>query len=627
MSQFIGLMNKKDIPILMYHDISENGDEWSVSPREFEEQLTYLISQGYTFITIEDLYNSKENSELKKSVAITFDDGYAGVYTWGVKLLSKYNAKGTAYILTDYVGKPNFLSWEQIKEISQQISIQSHGRLHRNLVKLDNVALDNEIEGSRRIILERVGLRADHFSYPFGKYDLDVLNRVRKVYKSAVTADQTFSKKELLLGRIWVQSKTSLEEFSKLLKRPTLSFLILTKNNEKTISRSVESISELADEIIIVDNGSTDNTLDILKKYKMKVIQNTWKDDFSQARNKGIEEAESDWIFCLDADETISYLDGQGLLELIGKMNFDGFIFQTRNYTNDSSILGFISNKGEYKEEQGKGHIVSSKVRLFKNFKGYNFKGKVHELIDTSINEKGGIIAVTDIPVHHFGMMDLSIVSEKTRYYLQLEEKKIKEEPTVKSFFEMGIQFKNQGLYEKAEGFLQNAHELEPKNKLISLNLAFLKRKINKFDEAIALLQPFSVEEDEAVHYSLGLCYLKKNNLNEAKEEFLKAKNVNAHNPRTLSNLGVIYQKLGDYRESINHFLESLKRDSSDPKTFFNLGICYEEKGLLSDAIRAYSVAASLNHSKKEEIEAKISELKQLYSSPSKIEFTFGSKY
>ena len=77
----------------------------------------------------------------------------------------------------------------------------------------------------------------------------------------------------------------------------------IVKNEEKNLSRSIESLKTAVDEIVVVDTGSTDKTIEIAKSYDAKVIETTWNDDFSTPRNLAIENASGDWIVFIDADE------------------------------------------------------------------------------------------------------------------------------------------------------------------------------------------------------------------------------------------------------------------------------------------------------------------------------------
>ena len=85
----------------------------------------------------------------------------------------------------------------------------------------------------------------------------------------------------------------------------TLSLCMIVKNEESCLDRCLKSVSTFVDEIIIVDTGSTDNTIDIARRYIARVFEIPWEDDFAAARNISLQYAEKDWILILDADEEI----------------------------------------------------------------------------------------------------------------------------------------------------------------------------------------------------------------------------------------------------------------------------------------------------------------------------------
>jgi glycosyltransferase involved in cell wall biosynthesis len=90
---------------------------------------------------------------------------------------------------------------------------------------------------------------------------------------------------------------------------PQLSLCILTFNEEKFLSRCLDSMKGIADEIIVLDSGSTDKTLEIAKKFRAKIYKHKWPDDYAKARNRCISHAIKGWILVLDPDETISRKD------------------------------------------------------------------------------------------------------------------------------------------------------------------------------------------------------------------------------------------------------------------------------------------------------------------------------
>src|SRR5436190_22371274 len=85
-----------------------------------------------------------------------------------------------------------------------------------------------------------------------------------------------------------------------------LSLCMIVKNESKHLANCLESVDGVVDEIIIVDTGSTDNTIEIAEKYGAKVFHYKWHDDFGAARNEALKYASGDWVLVLDADEVLS---------------------------------------------------------------------------------------------------------------------------------------------------------------------------------------------------------------------------------------------------------------------------------------------------------------------------------
>ena len=86
-------------------------------------------------------------------------------------------------------------------------------------------------------------------------------------------------------------------------KEPTLSVCMIVKDEEETLPICLKSIKDIADEIIVVDTGSKDKTVEVAKSFGAKVYFFKWINDFSAARNESLKYATSDWLLVLDADE------------------------------------------------------------------------------------------------------------------------------------------------------------------------------------------------------------------------------------------------------------------------------------------------------------------------------------
>lgn len=96
----------------------------------------------------------------------------------------------------------------------------------------------------------------------------------------------------------------------------TVSLCMIVKNEEKVLGRCLDSAKEIADEIIIVDTGSTDRTKEIAAEYTEKIYDFEWNDDFSAARNESFRKATMDYCMWLDADDVIPEREQQKIKKL-----------------------------------------------------------------------------------------------------------------------------------------------------------------------------------------------------------------------------------------------------------------------------------------------------------------------
>ncbi|MGH9426892.1 MAG: glycosyltransferase family 2 protein, partial [Terriglobia bacterium] len=94
-------------------------------------------------------------------------------------------------------------------------------------------------------------------------------------------------------------------------RRPKLSLCMIVKNEQRWLEDCLNSVKELVDEMIIVDTGSRDNTVEIAQRFGARLFDHPWSGDFSEARNHSLGSATGDWILVLDADEKLAQRDAK----------------------------------------------------------------------------------------------------------------------------------------------------------------------------------------------------------------------------------------------------------------------------------------------------------------------------
>lgn len=222
--------------------------------------------------------------------------------------------------------------------------------------------------------------------------------------------------------------------------KKTISLCMIVKNEEEWIESCLQSVKGIVNEMIVVDTGSTDRTKEKIRKMGAVVIDYPWDDDFSKARNVGLEHASGQWILVLDADEKIQNIDLDLLNEMVENRNMDGYYLKMRNY------YGVSSETNDY--------VVDTVCRLFRNLPHIRFSGMIHEDVTQSIIEKGTEtrIGFTDICIHHYGYLDNVIVNKrKNERNLGLIKKALIQDPSDPyMFYALGTEYFQQGKFHQA---------------------------------------------------------------------------------------------------------------------------------------------------------------------------------
>lgn len=325
-----------------------------------------------------------------------------------------------------------------------------------------------------------------------------------------------------------------------------LSLCMIAKDEAHCIADCLNSVRQIVSEIVLVDTGSTDQTVQIATKLGAKVFHLPWEDDFAKARNFSLRFASGDWILVLDADERISPRD-LGMFPELMKDRKICWEFLQRHYSEDMRISDYQPCKGEDPEmEQGyPGYFESGLVRLFPNRLGIEYRGRVHELAEHSINEKKELkILRTKVRIHHYGHTRAAKeLKKKGKLYTPLGEKKVREQPSDwKGFFELGVEHNNNGQLQASELALVRSLQLNPLYLDTWVNLGYVQCELKKYDEAIASLRralELQPSSEEAL-LNMGVVYLRIDRWREAEELFRQAVKIKPDYVNALNNLATV---------------------------------------------------------------------------------------
>ncbi|SHG77945.1 glycosyltransferase [Desulforamulus hydrothermalis] len=217
-----------------------------------------------------------------------------------------------------------------------------------------------------------------------------------------------------------------------------LSLCMIVRNEEKNLPKCIHSVKNLVDEIILVDTGSRDRTIEIGRNLGAKVFSLPWTGDFARARNFSLVQATKTWILVLDADETLRSHEHSLIKELIsGNLPCEGFYLKLVNY--------FSNYPDDY--------TIDAVCRLFKNKPQYRFSGSVHESIAPSIINYQGNSCIRPVEVHidHRGYLNQSLLKQKSARNINILDLEAANNPTdAYNLYAMGTELFQQGNYEDA---------------------------------------------------------------------------------------------------------------------------------------------------------------------------------
>ena len=206
---------KKPVPVLMYHRVNQPDPQSSliVSPLDFGKQIGWLESNRFNFLSLDQIVDCRGVCSVGEPVvAITFDDGFRDNYENAFSLLSQRRRPAALFVIVDWVGRKDFLTWPEIRELADYgVTIGSHSLSHRWLPDIQNDReLEAEITESKKRIEDAIGREVRHFSYPVGGTDNRVKEFVKKAgYRSAwiaggkvrnLTGDPLFSLRRTKVG-------------------------------------------------------------------------------------------------------------------------------------------------------------------------------------------------------------------------------------------------------------------------------------------------------------------------------------------------------------------------------------------------------------------------------------------
>lgn len=338
-----------------------------------------------------------------------------------------------------------------------------------------------------------------------------------------------------------------------------LSLCMIVKDEEEALPRCLRSVQGVADEIVIVDTGSTDRTVEIAESFGAKVIHEAWTGDFAKHRNTSIDAATGDWLLILDADEEL--VDGAALRPLLDDPDIEGYSLREVNF------IG---------QEAGLEAVVNAAFRVFRNRPEYRYDGALHEQIQGKVDPHGGSCTrFVGIEILHYGYLDHTTEARKKKdrnMRIVLDEVERKPDDAF-TLFNAGVEFQRIDDHRTALDYFSRAFSnLQSMRQyfaslLVRIIVASLKQ-LERYDEALEVAADAldAYPDFTDLHYLVGQLHFARREYREAITSFTRAIELGDHGgDRYMAQagmgsfyswfaLGTLHEAIGDQNEAVRDY-------------------------------------------------------------------------
>ncbi|UZQ83487.1 glycosyltransferase [Thermoanaerobacter sp. RKWS2] len=356
----------------------------------------------------------------------------------------------------------------------------------------------------------------------------------------------------------------------------SLSLCLITKDEEKNIARCINSVKDIVDEIVVVDTGSKDKTVEIAKSFGAKVIHAKWEDDFSKARNVAIENATSDWILFLDADEEIRKEDVSKIRPLLNDDTVEAYIFKFINYGGTNVANGLTE--------------VHYNFRLFRNNGKLKYIYPIHENLRNVEENRLPIFKKADVTILHYGyLLETRIEKNKTEKYIRLISKYLEEHPDDKfQHGNLAVEYYNAKEYHKALKHLliatKGMNVNSPSATRLIRYLIATYTALKDYDTALKIANDAKAFYIDIPDFKFleGMIYAEQKRYEKAIEIFKECVAMGEYNGDfiTMGGTGsyrakymtaLCYEKLNKLNDAVREYIEILKENPNYQEVFIKL--------------------------------------------------------
>jgi tetratricopeptide (TPR) repeat protein len=436
--------------------------------------------------------------------------------------------------------------------------------------------------------------------------DTDAINNLGVIYDKQGYYDRAKwqFRKALEIESENITAKNNLDYLERTIeeKPQAISLCMIVKNEEKFLPGSLASIKGLVDEIIVVDTGSTDRTIEIAREHGAKIYEHPWQNDFSFHRNQSMEYATGDWILILDADEELDPKEHEIIRSAIKRMDIDSISFVVYNKI-QSGRVGFLNSH-----------------RLLRNHKGFKYSGIVHNQLEVA-----GKTLMSQLKVFHhgYGLSDEQMKKKAQRTETLLLQQLQENPDAIFPHFNLAQIYRGMGEPAKSlEHAMIVIEKLGPDDLdrrhvyVMALDQAGCGYiGLNQFDKAEKIFkQALEYKEDYLdPMFNLGYMYMRQQRHDDAERIFLKyLKTRDNYTPHKewlgliLNNLnsqfavyyglGMIYYLHGKIDLAVETLQKALEFTEDFEYIHHLLARCYRQKGKFAKILEHCAKAIQFGH-------------------------------
>lgn len=374
---------------------------------------------------------------------------------------------------------------------------------------------------------------------------------------------------------------------------PGLSLCMIVKDEEILLPECLESVQGVVDELIVVDTGSQDQTVELAQTAGAKVFDFPWQDDFAAARNFSLEQATQDWILVLDADERL----------------MEDCVAELRDTIQQSDYVASTLLRYEVGALQNPYSLVS---RLFRRRSQIRFERPFHETVDDSITSllltepHWRIGQLSEPAILHEGYRPEAIADRnKAQRAVESMSRYLQTHPDDAYICsKLGALYVSEGRVTEGLAVLQQGLALQPEDPPViyelhyHLGLAYgslqqLELADVHYRQALQIPLPEILKV--AAYINLGALCHAQSNWQQAQALFEAVLLIQPDLAIAHYNLGLIYKAQGNYAAAIEAYQNAIALDGQSAEPHQNLGVVYLKIGQIPQAIECFQTAIALH--------------------------------